>query len=82
LLSGGGRWEILNIKIASLLRVFIPDHLLLLLNLSVLLRQRLLHVPFLGVIDLFTVEIFDGGLGCLKAIGLIISIFFLSKANE
>jgi hypothetical protein len=75
------RGEILHIQVASLLRVLISHHFLELLDFSFLLGEGLLHIPLVGLINRFTMEVFDSSLSTLISVVPIPAIF-LSKADK
>ena len=67
LFKGGVGGEVLDVEIASLLRVLVADHVLLFLDFSVCFGEGLLHVEDVLVIDSLFVQLLYGIDGALEA---------------
>jgi len=59
LVVGGLRREVLDVEVATFLAVFVPHHLLLLLDFSLLLVQGSLHVPGVAFVDALAVQVLN-----------------------
>jgi hypothetical protein len=80
--SSSGGWEVLDVKVASLLWVLVSDHFFLLLNVSFVLLKGFLNIEGVVLINLLSMEILNCIDGSLDTVFLIVGIRFGFEANE